>query len=158
MEVRFVQTRWGRQLRGETDGRRSRIGDDAIQRTGAFPADKPRHPRRSPLQSLAQLRTKPFELGTQLAGLLLPLGAQTLQQPDMAFLLARRPDGCGEFREDIHVPNFPGTLAEATQFLHDRLRDAFVSEGQSLEGCFKAASAGAQIVNLFGRGIAVQLS
>ena len=91
----------------------------------------------------------------QSSDLLLPPGAQMLQQPDMAFLLTFRTGSSGEFRKDIHVPNFSGAFAEAAQLLQHRIRDACVIEGESPESRFKAAGTCPQIVNLFGRGVAV---
>jgi hypothetical protein len=65
--------------------------------------------------SLPFASAKLFNLSMELSDRLLPPGAQMLQQPDMAFLLTFRAGSSGEFRKDIHVPNFAGAFAEASR-------------------------------------------
>src|SRR5437868_13342723 len=113
MQIRLVQTRRRRQLRGKSDRCRSRVGHDAVRSTGAFYAEQFRDPRCRLVQLFAQARAKLLDLSMQSSDLLLPPGAQMLQQPDMAFLLTFRTGSSGEFRKDIHVPNFSGAFAEA---------------------------------------------
>src|SRR5438270_13647296 len=157
MQIRLVQTTRRRQLRGKSDRCRGRIGNDVGGSTGAFSAEQFRDPRCRLVQLFAQARAKLLDLSMQSSDLLLPPGAQVLQQPDMAFHLTFRTGSSGEFRKDIHVSNFSGAFAEAAQRLQYRIRDAGVIEGESPESRFKAAGTCPQIVNLFGRGVAVKL-